>query len=207
MRQGVKSLNETELLAVLLQTGTKEESVLVLAQRILEKFSLEQLTHSSIEELTEMKGIGFAKACKILSAFEITRRIKLERKIRIQSAKGVYEYAREMSLLEQEKVRLLILDAKHQIKKDIIVYVGTLNGSMIHPRELFRLAIKEGAFAIILLHNHPSGDANPSSEDEKVTEQLQDVARIMGIQLLDHIIIGREEYYSFSEAKKIVCQD
>src|SRR3989339_494978 len=183
---GVNALSNSELLAIILGHGTKKENVLVLANRLLTKYDLGHLSCLSITELKNVFGIGEAKACQIVACFELGRRrgcFNSEEKATINSAKDISKlFLSKMSNLKNENF-----------------FVGTLNASIVHPREIFEIAILEGAAAIIVMHNHPSGDSNPSSEDLEITKQLISCGKILDIEVLDHVIFGNNSYYSLRE--------
>ncbi len=202
--EGVSSLSNTELLAVLLRTGTKEESVLALAGRILHHFDgLRMLKDATVEELTNINGIGIAKAAQLIAAFELGRRmVRLEYKERysIRSPEDCAKYMmEEMRFLQQEHFVCLYLNTKNQVMHRQTVFIGSLNASIVHPREIFREAFRRSAASIICLHNHPSGDPAPSREDIEVTKRLAECGKIMGVDLLDHIIIGEHRFVSLKE--------
>ena len=202
--EGVSSLSNTELLAVLLRTGTKEESVLALASRILHHFDgLRMLKDATVEELTNINGIGIAKAAQLIAAFELGRRmVQLEYKERysIRSPEDCANYMmEEMRFLQQEHFVCLYLNTKNQVMHRQTVFIGSLNASIVHPREVFREAFRRSAASIICLHNHPSGDPAPSREDIEVTKRLAECGKIMGVDLLDHIIIGEHRFVSLKE--------
>ena len=202
--EGVSSLSNTELLAVLLRTGTKEESVLALAGRILHHFDgLRMLKDATVEELTNINGIGIAKAAQLIAAFELGRRmVRIEYKERysIRSPEDCANYMmEEMRFLQQEHFVCLYLNTKNQVMHRQTVFIGSLNASIVHPREIFREAFRRSAASIICLHNHPSGDPAPSREDIEVTKRLAECGKIMGVDLLDHIIIGEHRFVSLKE--------
>jgi len=204
-KQGVKVLSDSELLAVILQKGTKEENVIDVSNRLISKYGIDKLSSCSLKELQEIKGIGKAKACQILALFEFNKRHNLAKQNGkpIRSAKDVFEYASsKLDGLAQEYFMILHLDSKNRIIKNETVSIGTLNSSLIHPREVFKSAIKESANSIIIVHNHPSGDPEPSEEDKEVTERIIAAGKILRISVLDHVIIGKEAYWSFNEQKE-----
>lgn len=200
VNNGVENLSDYELLSIILQSGTKGENVINLSQKILSKYNLDKLSNCSLKELQAIKGIGIAKACQIISAFELSKRginSKIKNK-QIKSAKDVFEYCKlKMSNLDRERFVVLFLDTKNKIIKEEIVSIGTLNSSLIHPREVFKNAIKNSANSVIFVHNHPSGDPTPSDEDKEITKQLFDIGNMLEIKVLDHVIIGKDDYYSF----------
>lgn len=204
IRYGAESLSNAELLAILLRTGSSNESVVQLANKILAELkNLQNFYDVTIEELTKIKGIGPAKAVQIKAAIEFGKRIfkyaPLD-KIKIRSPKDVADYLMEdMRYLKQERFLVLLLDTKNQVLGKEEISLGTLNSSIVHPREVFKPAIKKSVSAIILVHNHPSGDPTPSREDIEVTKRMEEAGEILGIDVLDHIIIGDLTYVSLKE--------
>lgn len=204
LQDGPQSLSNQELLALLLRTGSKEESVLQLSGRLINSFKgLRLLKEASVEELTVIKGIGEAKAIHILASVELGRRInKLNDQDRyvIRSPEDGANYCmEEMRFLSQEHFVCLYLNTKNQVLQKTTVFIGSLNASIVHPREVFKEAFKRSAASIICLHNHPSGDPSPSREDIEVTKRLVECGKIIGIEVLDHIIIGEHKYISLKE--------
>ena len=202
---GANVLSDAELLAIILQKGTKGENVIDMCNRLISKYGIDKLSYLSLKELQEINGIGPAKAMQIKALFEFTRRHDLAKrtKIPVRSAKDVFEYAsRRLPDNYKEHFMVLHLDSKNRIIKDEIISTGILNASLVHPREVFKPAIKESANSIILVHNHPSGDPTPSEEDKKITKILFDAGELLDIKLLDHVIVG-DTYYSFKENKEI----
>lgn len=204
LRQGPESLSNQELLAILLRTGTKNESVLSLANRILVQFEkLHALKHATVEEMMEIKGVGEAKAIQILAAIELGKRLaqkELDNKYTIRSPEDAANYLiPELAPLQQEHFVALFLNVKNQILHKQTIFVGSLNASIVHPREIFRVAIRRSAAAIIVAHNHPSGNPSPSPEDIDVTKRLIEAGHILGVDLLDHLIIGDHQFISLKE--------
>lgn len=202
---GPESLSNAELLGIIIRTGHKEDTAVDLAQRILnlDNKGLPFLSNVSLEQLTEIKGIGECKAAQILAAIEIGKRIsrwKADDKVKITSPMVMANLMMdEMRYLDKEYFNIAILDTKNQVLSIENISIGTLNASIVHPRDVFNMAIKKNANAIILLHNHPSGDPQPSNEDINITHRLVDVGNLVGIKVLDHIIIGDNRYISFKE--------
>lgn len=204
IQAGPAVLSTAELFAIILKSGTKKENVLELGNKLLSKYGLEQLPSCSLQELMHEYGIGKAKACQIVAVFELYRRIShtsgKKEPIAIFQAKDIAEiYQPKLQQLAQEHFIAVYLDTKHKIIADQTITVGILNASLIHPREVFYGAIKHLAHSVIVLHNHPSGDAAPSEEDIKVTKALEKTGEIMGLKLVDHIIIGRDSWWSWRE--------
>lgn len=201
---GPESLSNHELLAILLRTGTKEESVLQLSNRLLQHFEgLRLLKDASVEEITTIKGIGMAKAVQIMASIELGRRIgKLQYEDRyvIRSPEDGANYVMEdMRFLSQEHFVCLYLNTKNQVIHRQTIFIGSLNASIVHPREVYKEAFRRSAASIIAIHNHPSGDPSPSKEDIEVTKRLVECGRIIGIELLDHLIIGEQKFVSLKE--------
>src|SRR5690625_1615920 len=204
LQLGESQLTNQELLAILLGSGTKNESVMDIANRLLIHFEgIKLLEHATIEEMTKIKGIGIAKGVTILAALELGRRIRQytpEDRYVIRSPQDGANYVMEsMRYLNQEHLAALFLDTKNQIIHKQTIFIGGLNSSIVHPREIFREAVKRSAASIICVHNHPSGDPTPSKEDVHVTKRLVEAGKVMGIELLDHIIIGNRKYTSLKE--------
>ncbi|WP_413308484.1 DNA repair protein RadC [Bacillus sp. 1P10SD] len=204
IQQGPQSLSNHELIAILLRTGTKDESVLQLSNRLLNHFEgLRLLKGATLEEITEIKGIGSAKAIQILAAVEIGRRISnlsFNDRYVIRSPEDGAKYVmNDMRFLSQEHFVCLYLNTKNQVIHKQTVFIGSLNASIVHPREVYREALKRSAASIIALHNHPSGDPTPSREDIEVTKRLVECGKIIGIDLLDHLIIGENKFVSLKE--------
>lgn len=202
--KGPKELTAAELLAIILRTGTRTETAVALAQRLLNEFGgLQELKKSSIDELSAVKGIGLAKAAQIKAALELANRLAgLQTEVR-QTIHSPEDAAKllmtEMRWLQQEYFRILLLNTKHHVLAAPTVFVGSLNASVVHPREIFKEAIRHSAAAVILVHNHPSGDPAPSTEDIAVSKRLAEAGKLMDIAVLDHIIIGDGRYVSLKD--------
>lgn len=202
LRKGPQALRDYELLAVLLGSGTQGKDVLKLSKEIITLFesSFETL---DLDALTSIHGMGQAKAAQVLSAVELSRRYLIKQNKKIASAEDVYEELRDYAAKRQEYFLALTLDgASHLIEKRVIS-IGTLNQSLVHPREVFADAITDRAAGIIIAHNHPSGQLNASREDELVTKRLKEVGKVTGIELLDHVIITKEGFLSLREEGKV----
>lgn len=198
MRDGVKSLSSSELLALILRTGSRFESVVDLSRRLINSFGLERLGVCSLSELQSIKGVGLAKACQIVALFELAERRVKPVKSTIKSPRDVFLYAKSLvSGLLKEHFLILLLDCKNNVLRHEVVSVGTLDASLVHPREVFRPALREGCASVILVHNHPSGDPAPSKEDLDVTERLVDAGKLLGISVLDHVIIGSDSFWNW----------
>jgi DNA repair protein RadC len=213
---GPRALSPRELLAILIETGAPgaggrpPRSALDLAGELLHHFAsgggaaLRRMLAGSIRELCGVQGIGPAKATKILAALELGRRAAEEarpERERIRSAVDVYERVRlRMRDLAHEEFHVLLLNTQNEVLRQLQVTRGTLDASLVHPREVFRPAIAEAAASVILLHNHPSGDPTPSAEDRAVTRQLVGAGELVGIEVLDHVIVGEGRYVSLAES-------
>ncbi|MCA9972747.1 MAG: DNA repair protein RadC [Anaerolineales bacterium] len=201
---GARAVSTAELLAIILRTGVGGENVLRLAERLLLRFEdLPGLARASIAEMTDVKGIGVAKAVEIKAALEIGRRLMStspQERPRVTSpADAANLLMSEMMFLEQEHLRLILLDTRNRVLHMPTIYIGSLNTSVVRIGELFRAAIKANAAAFIVVHNHPSGDPSPSPEDVSVTRQIVQAGKLLDIELLDHVIIGRQRYVSLKE--------
>lgn len=205
LRYGAESLSNPELLAIILRTGTKGENVLSLSQRIISEFNgLSGILNASIKEMTEIKGVKESKASQMIAIAELFKRFNTYKSFnefkRVTSPNDVASMLYgEMGTFNQEVLKLIILNTKNEIIKIKDVFKGSLNSSLIHPREVFNEAIRNSAASIIICHNHPSGDPTPSDEDIKVTIRLKECGEIIGIKLIDHIVIGRNIYVSLKE--------
>lgn len=202
---GAEALNDRELLAILLSTGTREHNALELADILLNRHQgLRGLVSLSLAELSQVKGIGLGKGCRIAAALEIGKRVSWQGNEYRPVIEGTVDAAillmEDMRYLDREYFKILLLNSKNSVLSVETVSVGSLNASLVHPREVFKVAIKKSANAIILGHNHPSGDPKASDEDKQVTERLRQVGLIVGIPVLDHIIIGDNQYISFKES-------
>jgi DNA repair protein RadC len=213
LKYGVESLSLQELLSLIFGRGVKGESVVNISQKLLMTFgSLDKISEASIEELKKIKGLGLAKACQMKACFEISKRLKLEentgknkkeRKI-INSPKDIFPLLKEKIInFYKEYFIVASLDNRNKIISVDMVSVGTLNSSLIHPRETFEVAIKNHAAAIIICHNHPSGELKPSEDDLIITDNLIKAGKILGIDVGDHIVFTKKGYFSFKEKKLI----
>ncbi|HEX3030739.1 MAG TPA: DNA repair protein RadC [Bacillota bacterium] len=204
LQAGAGSLSNTELLAILLRTGTRGESVIDLAQRLLACYGgLKGLVHVSPKELSQLSGIGTAKATQVLAALELGKRVgqlSSEQRITVRAPQDVARLLMdEMRFLDREQFRTVLLNTKNQVLELELVSVGSLSSSIVHPREVFKNPLKKSAAHLILVHNHPSGDPTPSREDIEVTNRLMEAGKILGIEILDHIIIGDNKFTSLKE--------
>lgn len=211
LKYGAGALSDAELLAVMLRCGTRHENALSLAGRILYGSSREGLLgllHLSMEELMAIPGVGKVKALQIRCIFELSRRIARARnpeKPCFHNAGSIAEYyMEELRHEEQEKVLLLMLDTRGRLLADKVISIGTVRAALISPREIFLTALSYRAVAVVLLHNHPSGDPTPSSEDILLTETVAESGEMLGIKLLDHIVIGDGRAVSIREQKSVI---
>ncbi len=204
MHRGTAALSDAELLAILIRTGAGRITAVDLAKTLLTDFrSVEHLATRTVQDLRQYKGVGEAKSISLIAAFELGRRVASARgseKLQISSPEDVFKvYAPLVRDLQQEVFKVLLLDSANHLLRDVTVTTGILNSSLVHPREVFRLAILEPAASIILLHNHPSGNPEPSSEDIQITRQLVEASKVVGIPIHDHLIIAAEKFTSFAE--------
>jgi len=196
--KGVQALKNDELLAVLLGTGVQGKDVRKLAKEIVSLMDddFETLT---LDKLCDIHGLGMAKASQILASLELSKRYLIRSNRRITFAKEVYEELKAFSTKNQEHFLSITLDGASHIINTRTVFIGTLNQSMVHPREVFADAIADRAAGIIIAHNHPSGTLEASRADIQITDRLKEVSKLVGIELLDHVILAKEGYYSFSD--------
>ncbi len=205
LEHGPESLSPAELLAIILRTGeaSTKQSALDHGRALMTlcENSFRMLADASTQELCMIKGIGPAKAAQIKAALEIARRFaqeEIKRGDQFRSSTDIFKhYHEQLGSLKKEEFHVLLLDAKNRKIKDVRISEGSLTSSLVHPREVFNPIIRESAAAVVLVHNHPSGDPTPSQEDLHITRRLRDVGDIMGIRVLDHLIIGRGKYVSF----------
>ena len=204
---GPRYLSNAELIAILLRTGIQGENVLAMSNRLLAHFrGLDGLGRSTFAELCAERGLSEAKACQLMAALELGRRfISLAPQDRavINSPQDVANLLMaEMSALPQEHLRALLLNTRNQVLSTVEIYVGNVNSSIVRPAEVFRPAVRENAPSVIVVHNHPSGDPTPSPEDVAITRELVSAGKLLGIDLLDHIVIGNgQRYVSLNEKK------
>ena len=201
---GPGALSNAELLAIALRTGTQHDNAVGLAQRLLSQFSgLGGLARASVTELCQVSGIGPAKAAQVQAALELGRRLILaggDGRPQITSPQDAATLlSAQMAHLPQEQLRVLILDTKHYVVRDVLIYTGNVNTSLIRIGEVFRDAVKENATAIVVGHNHPSGDPTPSPEDVRVTQEIVRAGQLLDIKVLDHIIVGGPHFVSLKE--------
>jgi DNA repair protein RadC len=193
---GTANLSDQELLTILIGSGTQNENARDVAGRVLQQFSLEELSIASPQELVTIAGIGNAKACRLLAAFELHHRLQYERAPQhiTEPAHAATYCTALIGHLGQEHVLIVFLDARNHVKGHHLLTKGLTDSSLIHQREVFKEAVRMNAHSIIVAHNHPSGDPEPSAEDRQVTTVLRDAGELLGIPLLDHIIVTRKDW-------------
>jgi len=206
--RGAGALSDAELIAILLRTGVEGSNAVEVARQLIKRFgSLDALSRCSVKELEEIKGIGFAKGAQLAAAFGLGHRLAREKRPekKIDTPEKVYELlGPEMRALHKETLRVVLLDTRYNQIRVEDVSLGSINESIAHPRDIFRPAIIYSAYAVVVVHNHPSGDPSPSQADHSLTRRLREAAELLQIKLLDHVIIGapaegRLPYFSFKE--------
>jgi len=201
---GPETLSHGELMAILLGVGTKKEEVFSMAHRVLREYGERALANEkNAERLAETLQIPLAKACQIVASFELGRRFYQKRAgkpVYVRTAKQGFEHLKSIGELQKEQLRGLYLNSRYQVIHEETISVGSLTANIVHPREVFQPAIEYGAVAVIIAHNHPSGVLEPTADDIAATKQLVAAGKIMGIDLLDHLIIANNRYLSLLEA-------
>jgi len=197
-KYGAGKLKESELLAILLRSGTKDLDVMKLSQKILRDFKDDKILEASVEALQNIHGLGLAKACEIVACFELGRRKLKGKKTNILlKSKDVWDTMVDIRGSKKEHFVVFYLNSRNQEIKREIISVGTVSASLVHPREVFEGAIKNNASSIIVAHNHPSGDTAPSQDDTEVTKKLVLAGKILDIKIIDHVIVTDKEFKSF----------
>ena len=204
IKYGVNNLSNEELLAILLKTGCKEYNVKELSNILLKELGgIKGLRNISINSLNRIKGIGKVKSIELLSALELGKRVyyvEEKNNIKLNNTTKIFEYFKDLFINEdQENFYAIYLNTKSKLITYKLLFKGTINMSCVHPREIFKYAVLESAYSIIIMHNHPSNDTTPSIQDEEVTYSLMELGKTMGIPVVDHIIFGKDNYYSFYE--------
>ncbi len=207
LKFGANGLSTAQLLAIILRTGGKDKSALELARELLMHFSsVKEIEDASAAEFSEIKGMGNAKIAQLKAAFELGRRLlqdeadNVSQMSSFKNSREVYDYYRTKFYgLKKEKFLCAMLNTKNKVFKETVVSDGTLTSSLVHPREVFRYAIKEAAASVLFIHNHPSGDPTPSKDDIAITERLVKTGKIVGINVLDHVIVSDGKYVSLME--------
>lgn len=196
-------LTDEELLAIILRSGTKDKNVLSIAREIIYDIGLDNIDDSTLNKLKEIKGVGEVKALTLLAAIELGKRsLTKEEKSKkvIKSSNDAFKYFKnEVEDSNQEKLLAIFLNTKKQVINSKIIFIGTANQSLVHPRDIFREAINYNAISIIIMHNHPTGEIKPSMEDDIFTTKLVSTGKTIGILVIDHLIIGHNKYYSYSD--------
>ena len=211
-RLGAEKLTDAELLALILRTGTQDMSAVSLSELILEQdvmgYGLEKLYHMSKKDLTSIHGVGEVKAMQILAICELSVRlskIKAQKRMSFHSPDSIARYyMNEFQSYRQEHLKMILLDTKNHLMGERLISKGTVNASLAEPRDIFSEALRAGAISIVLIHNHPSGDATPSAADLMITQRICDAGELLGIRLIDHIIVGHGNYKSLKEEGFIV---
>lgn len=204
LKYGIETLSDIELLSLILRTGNKKQDVLYLAKNIINDLkSLSNLSNQSIESLQEYDGIGEIRALELMAVVQVALRlndIAINDYIYLNNPEIIFEmFKLKFSKIDQEHFMVLSLNAKNALIAHDTLFIGTLSYSIVHPREVFKCIVGHSACSFIMVHNHPSGNPQPSEDDYEITKKLYDLSLTMGIPLLDHIIIGKERYYSFKE--------
>jgi len=204
MQYGPEKLSNSELLAILLRSGKKGENVIELANKILKKFSKDELPNLTFNDLKDYSGLGPAKACEIVACFELGKRLLKDKKAEIYlKPKEIWEELKDLRDHKKEHFVIFYLDSRNQEIKREIISVGSLNANLVHPREVFEPAVRHLAAQVILAHNHPSGDPEPSEDDLEITKRLTESGKILGIEVVDHIIVVKNGFLSFKEKNLI----
>ncbi len=203
-QHGAETLSDAELLAIILRMGDGERTAIDLARHLITTFGgFRGIDTRTVAELCQVNGIGTAKAAQIKAALEIGKRLFLEtprERARINSSEDAYRLVRpHMANLGREVFRVLLLTSRNMLIADQVLFEGSLTESIVSPRELVKAAVNEGAASVVLVHNHPSGDSRPSDADRRVTLRLKQACEVVGVAVLDHLIVGQDEYYSFAD--------
>jgi len=205
---GVDNLSLVELLSLVIERGKRGENVLTIAQNLISHFgNLENIKKASIEELCQVKGIGFATACKLKASFKLGEKAQstpTKYGQKIESPKDVFKLLKnDLGDKKKEHFKVLSLDSRNKLISIDNVSIGTINANLVHPREVFKTAIQHLAVSIIIVHNHPSDDPEPSEDDLEITKRIVEVGKLIGINVLDHIIITKTKFFSFKDKKLI----
>ena len=202
--KGAENLKDSELLAILLRTGKAGKNVIEVASQILTKHSKKRLLQMTYQDLVKIGGIDSAKATTLLAAFELAKRaleVNDTNLPTIATPKDAVAQLIELRQNKKEHFVVLYLNARRQLIHKETISVGTLNANLVHPREVFEPALKNSAAQVVVAHNHPSGDPDPSEDDRMITKKLADAGNMMGIEVMDHVIMGKSSYFSFKEQK------
>lgn len=201
---GPEALSAQELLALIIGRGVSKRSVITIAHELLSKFgNIKAISQATIEELSQIKGVGFAKAAQIKACFELGKRQDLEPELKDFDIKNPQDVVKAIQSSIKDKTKehfkLILLNTRNKVIGISTVSIGTLNSNLVHPREVFKEAISHSAASVVLAHNHPSGDSEPSEDDLTITKRLVEAGKILGIEVLDHIIIAKNGFFSFKE--------
>ncbi len=204
LKYGPDRVSDVELLTILLRTGSLDVTAFDIARELLQRYgNFRGIDQRSIADLCEIKGVGEAKAILIKAALEIGKRLfieKFDEKQKINTSEEIYELFRlHLRDLDREVFKIILLTSRNQIILEKTIFEGSLTESLVNPREIVKEALNHAAAAIIFVHNHPSGDPSPSMEDKQITSRLKMACELIGIRVLDHVIVGRETYFSFSD--------
>jgi len=204
IQYGPEKLSNSELLALLLRSGNKDVNAIELAGKILKKFGAKELPNLIFKDLKKIPGLGPAKACEIVACFELGKRLLKDKKSQLfLTPEEIWEELRDLRNHKKEHFVIFYLDSRNQEIKREIISIGSLNANLVHPREVFEPAIRNLAAQIIVAHNHPSGDPTPSEDDLEITRRLIESGKILGIEVIDHIIVAKNIFFSFKEKKLI----
>ena len=200
IQYGPEKLSNSELLSLLLRSGNKDINAIELAGEILKKFGAKKLPNLNFKDLNKISGLGPAKACEIIACFELGKRLLKDKKAQIYlTPKEIWEELRDLRNHKKEHFVIFYLDSRNQEIKRETISIGSLNANLVHPREVFEPAVRNLTAQIILAHNHPSGDPTPSEDDLEITKRLVEAGKILGIEVIDHIIVTKNNFYSFKE--------
>lgn len=204
IQYGPEKLSNSELLALLLRSGNKDVNAIELAGKILKKFGAKELPNLNFKDLKKIPGLGPAKACEIVACFELGKRLLKDKKAQIfLTPKEIWEELKDLKNHKKEHFVIFYLDSRNQEIKRETISIGSLNANLVHPREVFEPAVRNLTAQIILAHNHPSGDPEPSEDDLEITKRLVESGKILGIEVIDHIIVAKNDFFSFKERKLI----
>lgn len=203
-KHGAEALSAQELLALIIGRGIPKKSVMTIAQELLSRFgSIKAISEASLEELSQIKGTGLAKAAQIKACFELGKRQDLEPELKDFDVKDPQSVVKAIQTSIKDKAKehfkLILLNTRNKIIGISTIAIGTLNSNLVHPREVFKEAISHSAASVVLAHNHPSGDPEPSEDDLIITKRLTEVGKILGIEVVDHVIIAKNNYFSFKD--------
>jgi DNA repair protein RadC len=204
-KYGPAALKNYELIAVILGTGTKKEGILELSQRIMSQYGNQAIfSEGDVGKVEKVLGLSPVQACQVVATFELGRRLfGRQYEVFFRSPEEVFQYAKDMARLKKEHLRGLYLDTRNKLLRDEIISIGTLNASFAYPRDIFTPALETHAAAVVVIHNHPSGDPSPSGDDVELTKRIYQASKILEIDFLDHVIIGDERYISLKEKTDI----